>query len=607
MKFKFIKLLLLVFVLTLMACGFTACGDSSHTHDYTTMFDDVNHWSQCSCGDIVYKEAHAGGKATCAKKAVCKICNFAYGETLSHNYQSVVTDPTCESEGYTTYTCSCGDSYVDNKVDALGHDYKKIVVTEPTCTEMGYTTYSDCVCGHSYVDNYVDAYYHDYGDWTLSPEGAIYKVCARDNSHKFFKKPEDEGVDVLYSARDRALDFPSLKKALNEQEVDIYSLNDIEGYVVNGERVDILDLNVIISNTASGFVDNYGRDRAVAIPQTVTVIVRGKEYVLNYVYAYTKIIDEPEDLKFFTMNNSRNRNEIDGYYIVTKNIDASELVLEEHDFENRKADYTSQIYPGNGYSKDVGFKGVFDGQGYTINGLTVKSCGLFGQANAPVIKNIAFTNVTLTGYYPTLFAMSFTRGKNPNNTFNGYEGSISNVYVSIKSTAKGGASRVGLLVNNVLPSATKMNNVIVEYLNIDREIQSFIDGGKNFYTFGSSSFSMAGSVDTYNNCYSISTAPVLASNKMLGFAENQVEFTLAKAEYGYKVNQVTRALDDQVNEILRKFGKDLSVDHVIVGLRAYDTYEEMAKDAIVNADSLSTFDSKYWVVDNGVPTWIKSL
>ena len=35
----------------------------------------------------------------------------------------MVTDPTCTEQGYTTYTCACGDSYVDNYVEATGHVY----------------------------------------------------------------------------------------------------------------------------------------------------------------------------------------------------------------------------------------------------------------------------------------------------------------------------------------------------------------------------------------------------------------------------------------------------------------------------------------------------
>ena len=41
-----------------------------------------------------------------------------------HSYTAVVTEPTCTEGGYTTYTCSCGDSYVADETPALGHDWK---------------------------------------------------------------------------------------------------------------------------------------------------------------------------------------------------------------------------------------------------------------------------------------------------------------------------------------------------------------------------------------------------------------------------------------------------------------------------------------------------
>ena len=43
---------------------------------------------------------------------------------LGHDYDSVVTAPTCTAAGYTTHTCSrCGDSYTDTPVAALGHNW----------------------------------------------------------------------------------------------------------------------------------------------------------------------------------------------------------------------------------------------------------------------------------------------------------------------------------------------------------------------------------------------------------------------------------------------------------------------------------------------------
>ncbi len=52
-------------------------------------------------------------------EGVCLNC----GKEVSHVYEAVVTAPSCTDQGYTTYTCTCGNSYQDNFADALGHSY----------------------------------------------------------------------------------------------------------------------------------------------------------------------------------------------------------------------------------------------------------------------------------------------------------------------------------------------------------------------------------------------------------------------------------------------------------------------------------------------------
>ena len=69
-----------------------------------------------------------------------------------HRYEAVVTAPTCTERGYTTYTCACGDSYVADYVDALGHTEAEAVIennVDPTCTTDGsYDSVVYCsVCG----------------------------------------------------------------------------------------------------------------------------------------------------------------------------------------------------------------------------------------------------------------------------------------------------------------------------------------------------------------------------------------------------------------------------------------------------------------------------
>ena len=64
-----------------------------------------------------------------------------------HSYTAAVTAPTCTEKGYTTHTCSCGDSYVDTYVDALGHAWDSGKVTkQPTATETGIKTFTCTRC-----------------------------------------------------------------------------------------------------------------------------------------------------------------------------------------------------------------------------------------------------------------------------------------------------------------------------------------------------------------------------------------------------------------------------------------------------------------------------
>ena len=72
-------------------------------------------------------------------------CNRATAHEYS--YTAVVTAPTCTAKGYTTHTCSCGDSYVDTYTDALGHAWDGGTVTkQPTATETGIKTYTCTRC-----------------------------------------------------------------------------------------------------------------------------------------------------------------------------------------------------------------------------------------------------------------------------------------------------------------------------------------------------------------------------------------------------------------------------------------------------------------------------
>lgn len=41
----------------------------------------------------------------------------------THTYKKIVTNPTCDKDGFTTYSCDCGTKYTDDTILATGHKY----------------------------------------------------------------------------------------------------------------------------------------------------------------------------------------------------------------------------------------------------------------------------------------------------------------------------------------------------------------------------------------------------------------------------------------------------------------------------------------------------
>ena len=73
-------------------------------------------------------------------------------EAHSHSYSETSrVEPTCTSDGYVEYTCSCGDSYSET-LGATGHSYQETARVEPTATEDGYVEYTCSICGESYTE-----------------------------------------------------------------------------------------------------------------------------------------------------------------------------------------------------------------------------------------------------------------------------------------------------------------------------------------------------------------------------------------------------------------------------------------------------------------------
>ena len=126
-------------------------------------------------------------------------------------------------------------------------------------------------------------------------------------------------------------------------------------------------------------------------------------YIVNVLVA-TNVIRTAEDLKIFDFTVATNT--FAGTYVLANNIDAS--------------GYTH--YTQKNTANANGLTGTFDGRGYTIDGITLKLGGLFGNIGGGSVQNVAFTNVKLSGTHAYTLAYSVW-----------HKSKISNVYVHIGS------------------------------------------------------------------------------------------------------------------------------------------------------------------------------
>ncbi len=83
----------------------------------------------------------------------------------THSYGKKVIAPTCTAQGYTVYTCSCGDTYIADYVKKADHDLEKKEVL-PNCTVAGVREVHCKNCDYQKVDILL-ATNHSFGAWVV--------------------------------------------------------------------------------------------------------------------------------------------------------------------------------------------------------------------------------------------------------------------------------------------------------------------------------------------------------------------------------------------------------------------------------------------------------
>lgn len=149
----------------------TPNGNGTHTVSCTRSNCDAVETADCT-----------GGTATCSTKAVCEVCGEEYGEKDSNNHdlvQHAAKAPTCTEIGWDAYdTCSRCDYTTYAEQPALNHDYQAVTV-EPTCETDGYTIFTCSRCKDSYTADPTDQLGHQFGAWSPNGTGSQSADCLR--------------------------------------------------------------------------------------------------------------------------------------------------------------------------------------------------------------------------------------------------------------------------------------------------------------------------------------------------------------------------------------------------------------------------------------------
>ena len=134
-------------------------------------------------------EQHAAKAPTCTEIGwnayeACKNCNYTTRKelpALNHDLeQHAAKAPTCTEIGWNAYeTCSRCDHTTYAELPALNHDYQAVTV-EPTCETDGYTIFTCSRCKDSYTADPTDKLGHQFGAWSPNGTGSQSASCLRD-------------------------------------------------------------------------------------------------------------------------------------------------------------------------------------------------------------------------------------------------------------------------------------------------------------------------------------------------------------------------------------------------------------------------------------------
>lgn len=318
--------------------------------------------------------------------------------------------------------------------------------------------------------------------------------------------------------------------ALNDNNVEIdctavgFAFGEIASATMEGATLDVSKFafeNGKLTFARSAFGYNYGEK------QIVVTDVDGKTITIEATLVSKVLMNAADYSNWIKIANAcEAENQIlGGYFKLGANITSETMV-------------TFNRYDVDG---KYGFKGVFDGCGYAIDGLTATGNAFIScMTKDGVLRNIAFTNAKIAG--------------KSNFLCSGGLGTIENVYVQYVSIAAGSDNN-GTIFNNCRDD----KNVVGVIKNVFVDASNAVISGK-----GSSFRLIGGNNNGYNGIFAV-------------------------CPKGYTVTQA------------RDTGSFANAEHAVCAFASFDELKN--KDETQN--TLKGWDSTYWTIVEGVPAFVK--
>ncbi len=317
--------------------------------------------------------------------------------------------------------------------------------------------------------------------------------------------------------------------ALNDNNVEIdctavgFAFGEIASATMEGATLDVSKFafeNGKLTFARSAFGYNYGAK------QIVVTDVDGKTITIEATLVSKVLMNAADYSNWIKIAKACEAEKIlGGYFKLGANITSETMVtFERYDVDGK-----------------YGFKGVFDGCGYAIDGLTATGNAFIScMTKDGVLRNIAFTNAKIAG--------------KSNFLCSGGLGTIENVYVQYVSIAAG-SDYNGTIFNNCRDE----KNVVGVIKNV------FVDASNAVISGTGSSF------------------------RLIGGNNNGYNGIFAVCPKGYTVTQA------------RDTGSFADAEHAVC---AFASFDEL-KNNDTTQNTLKGWNSTYWTIVDGVPAFVK--